>query len=336
MRGGGGRHPLPRPFHAGPRAGQCLRLRRHGRARGRLPAPGASAARGWELSLEAQRLQSRENRLPPAADGVASVRTDCELGRQVPKGEVCRRRQKLVSVFPLVLPSKRSEKGTALGSAGRWAGWAQRPQESPGPQVSLQPLSPCLWPCLRGLRGGRGGWCSTPGIWPRACVCCTWLLGVWLCGRGQGLEGAAGPSTPVQGNPGARSGRRCCVGSRPFLAKHLFVWFWPLISLKRMGRAAHYLAPRPFTVRTDPGATALNARFWFHLTPKHVAITSVARGSKRGFLKTGSLPRALLAALGDAAPQPVTREASPLRSVSDNHGATCVCAGSGWFEQRPC
>lgn len=160
--------------------------------------------------------------------------------------------------------------------------------------------------------------------------------GVAMWERGQGLEGAAGPSTPVQGNPGACSGRRCCVGSRPFLAKHLFVWFWPLISLKRMGRAAHYPAPRPFTVRTDPGATALNARFWFHLTPKHVAITSVARGSKRGFLKTGSLPRALLAALGDAAPQPVTREVSPLRSVSDNHGATCVCAGSGWFEQRPC
>lgn len=164
-------------------------------------------------------------------------------------------------------------------------------------------------------------------------------LGCWGCGY-VGARARSGRSRwalhPVQGNPGACSGRPCCVGSRPFLAKHLFVWFCPLISLKRMGRAAHYLAPRPFTVRTDPGATALNARFWFHLTPKHVAITSVVRGSKRGFLKTGSLPRALLAALGDAAPQPVTREASPLRSVSDNHGATCVCAGSGWFEQRPC
>lgn len=236
--------------------------------------------------------------------------------------------------FPLcVHPSAlRKEPLWALQAGGR--GGRSAPRNLQGPRCPFTPLSPCLWPCLRGLRGG--GRCSPPGIWPRACVCCTWLLGVWLCGSRARSGRSRWALHPVQGNPGACSGRPCCVGSRPFLAKHLFVWFCPLISLKRMGRAAHYLAPRPFTVRTDPGATALNARFWFHLTPKHVAITSVVRGSKRGFLKTGSLPRALLAALGDAAPQPVTREASPLRSVSDNHGATCVCAGSGWFEQRPC
>lgn len=164
-------------------------------------------------------------------------------------------------------------------------------------------------------------------------------LGCWGCGY-VGARARSGRSRwalhPRKGEPWGLQWSSVLRWQSPFSREAPFCLVLALISLKRMGRAAHYLAPRPFTVRTDPGATALNARFWFHLTPKHVAITSVARGSKRGFLKTGSLPRALLAALGDAAPQPVTREASPLRSVSDNHGATCVCAGSGWFEQRPC
>lgn len=96
------------------------------------------------------------------------MRTDCELGPQVPKGEVCGCRQKLVSVFPLCLDR------SALRKEPVWAVQAGERGGHRPPGVSGAPGVPsCLWPCLRGLLGV---------LWVRGCVCCTWLLGLWLCG----------------------------------------------------------------------------------------------------------------------------------------------------------
>lgn len=104
--------------------------------------------------------------------------------------------------FPLCFhPSAlRKEPLWALQAGGR--GGRSAPRNLQGPRCPFTPLSPCLWPCLRGLRG-EGGWCSPPGIWPRACVCCTWLLGVWLCGsEGKVWKEPLGPPPPYRGTLG--------------------------------------------------------------------------------------------------------------------------------------
>lgn len=65
MRGGVVRHPLPRPFHGGPRAGQCLRLRRHGRAQ--LAFAGPRGLPGSWVGAESGSTKAPVEGEPPAA-----------------------------------------------------------------------------------------------------------------------------------------------------------------------------------------------------------------------------------------------------------------------------
>lgn len=159
--------------------------------------------------------------------------------------------------FSLVPPPKRSEKGTTLGSAGWWVGRAQRPQDSPGPQVSLHhpfpgPRGPVsegcgVWGGVLSPGSGFGVVSSALGCWGCCCVGARARSGRsrWA------LHPSGGETWQLQWSlvprwqpPSSREASFCLV-------------LLPLISLKRMGRAAHYLARHPFPVRTDP----LNARF---------------------------------------------------------------------------
>lgn len=127
------------------------------------------------------------------------MRTNCELGPQVPKGEVCGCRQKLVSVFPLCLHQSalRKEPLWALQAGGR--GGCSAPRTLQAPRCPFTTLS--LVPVALSQRAVGSGGGALPRIWVRGCVFCAWLLGVWLCGgEGKVWKEPLGPPPQWRGN----------------------------------------------------------------------------------------------------------------------------------------